>query len=498
MKLECSVIKDLYTLYKENELSLEVREAVEEHLKDCVECRNIYECGENFNDILKNGVDMQPSKKMDEKLMMKLKISRLKLVVLFIAAVFLITTYNSYDQSRHNLLIDIEQSQQTLYHLSFYIDYIKSDAPVRSFSEDIQSLNNLQNSIIRRDLNWIESSKLKSAPNELFLDFKVDSLCDILKLRYLNGTFSQRDEKAFSLLKQYFSNIVEILGNEGNNLNKLYEYTKLEALIKPIDIEKIAGAYNDINQLSLIYSKYNKFPEELSPLPSDILKQKLQDVYNMNDLEVKYGEYINTSIRLNGNCDYNVSSKKNSFHSSGTINAYTGKLQQINFTSSKTEGELLPLDYIRAKLDTFLKNEYSREQNFKTEYLGINYHFESNVDIKIYSFRVSPVVKGFIVNEPFQIAFEARTGNIFNLMKPSSSDLSLPEYDIDTTINISPEKGLENLKLKQDSNIDYRYVETFIIKSKLSGKYTLVHEYKNKNENKLYISTSSGNQEFAY
>ena len=48
MKLECPVIKDLYVLYSENELSEEVRGAVEEHLGGCKECKNIYETGVNF------------------------------------------------------------------------------------------------------------------------------------------------------------------------------------------------------------------------------------------------------------------------------------------------------------------------------------------------------------------------------------------------------------------------------------------------------------------
>lgn len=62
MKLECSVVRDLYVLYKEKELSKEVQEAVDQHLKNCENCTHIYEEEWNISDILKKEPAKQPSK----------------------------------------------------------------------------------------------------------------------------------------------------------------------------------------------------------------------------------------------------------------------------------------------------------------------------------------------------------------------------------------------------------------------------------------------------
>lgn len=47
----------------------------DEHLRECERCRNAYREERNFGDMLDTDLT-EPSKKLDEKLMMKLKISR--------------------------------------------------------------------------------------------------------------------------------------------------------------------------------------------------------------------------------------------------------------------------------------------------------------------------------------------------------------------------------------------------------------------------------------
>ncbi|WP_226537447.1 zf-HC2 domain-containing protein [Fictibacillus halophilus] len=45
MKLDCSLVEDLYPLYEKNELKPENRHAVEEHLKGCSQCNEYYQKG---------------------------------------------------------------------------------------------------------------------------------------------------------------------------------------------------------------------------------------------------------------------------------------------------------------------------------------------------------------------------------------------------------------------------------------------------------------------
>jgi hypothetical protein len=286
MKLECPIVRDLYILYEENELSSEAREAVRQHLDECEECRNVYESESNFTDILKKDPDEHNSKKLDEKMMLRLKVSRLRIAVAFIAAVFLITLYFNYSQSRRNLSYDVSMAEQTLYNMSFKIDDIKNDnAPIASFSEDIEILNKMQNNAIMRDLNFVEKEQLKKISKDLFVDFKIYDLYSMLKKRHMNGTFTDRDEKAAAAFKQYMQDITKSMSDERLKLNKLYDGGKLLALVRPVNIKNIAEDYDKINQLALLYTQYNKFPEELTAMSEADIKARLKSIFILSILK---------------------------------------------------------------------------------------------------------------------------------------------------------------------------------------------------------------------
>jgi hypothetical protein len=289
MELECPVVRDLYTLYKENELSLEVRNAVLKHLDECSACRRLYDTGEGFQDILNRDTEVQTPKKLDEKMMLKLKISRLKSGIIFIAVLFLIFICSGYVQSRNNLLYDVSQAEQTLYKLSFDIDDIKNiNSPALNMADDIQMLDEQQNNAIRRDLNFIENIRLNNAPNELFMNFQVSYLYNLLKIRYQNGTFSDRDEKAFSLMKKYMDDTAKLMEVERDKLNKLHDGNRLEALALPMDVNSISESYARLNELSLIYMQYNKFPDEISPMSKEDLKNRILYVLDLGNAEVNF------------------------------------------------------------------------------------------------------------------------------------------------------------------------------------------------------------------
>ena len=130
----------------------------------------------------------------------------------------------------------------------------------------------------------------------------------------------------------------------------------------------------------------------------------------------------------------------------------------------------------------FLKRDYNHEE-FSVEYLGVNYRFSSNKDVKLYSFRVYPSYEGYKVKSPFIIYFNARDGYIHSLNHENSGySFIKPDYEISTDIAITPADGLQLL----DEEADYNFSETLIIKSKLSGKYVLVHMYKDNNREAYY------------
>jgi hypothetical protein len=494
MKLECPIVRDLYILYEENELSGEVREAVCRHLDECEDCRSVYESESNFTDILKKDPDKQPSKKLDEKMMLRLKVSRLRIALAFIAAVFLITLYFNYSQSRRNLLYDVSMGEQALYKISFKIDNIKNDnAPIASFSEDIETLNNMQNNAIMRDLNIVEKEQLKKSSKNLFIDFKINDLYYMLKKRHMNGTFTDRDEKAAAALKQYMQDISKSMSDERMKLNKLYDGGKLQSLVMPINIKNIAEDYDKLNQLALLYTRYNKFPEELTSMSQTDIKARLKSIFNFDNPDIKIYPDMKASIRLNGDCTFDI--KQGSLNYHGEIDAYTGNIISILSNSPDKSGVLLPLDGVKENLREFLGKNYGNEQRFDIKDVGINYHFSSNTDMKLYSFIVHPVINGLKVGSELWIYYNARTGDLQSVTWISGNNFIKPDYTVDTTVKVSPEEGLKNLELT--SKEKYSYDQTTIIKSLLSGKYVLVHVYKYET-NTAYINTITGKQEFVH
>lgn len=495
MELECPVVRDLYTLYKENELSAEVRNAVLNHLEECTCCRKLYDTGEGFPDILSKEDEVPIPRKLDEKMMLKLKISRLKTAVIFIAVLFLIFIYSGYVQSRNNLLYDASQAEQTLYKISNIVDGIKNnDFELTGFTDDIQILDEQQNNAIKRDFNFVENISLSNAPNELYMNFNVSYLYNLLKTRYMNGSFSDSDEKAFSLLKEYIEDTAKLMSDERFKFNKLHDGLGLEALFTPMDVGNISKSYEKLNELSLTYMQYNKFPNEISPMSIDDLKKRIRYVLNLENADVSFNSGMKNSIRLNGDCSFDA--KQGTLHYFGTIDAYTGDIMNLtNSGPESTSSELQPVKDVDENLKAFLKRVYGKDQEFELQYMGVNYNFSSNTDIKVYGYNVYPVIKGLKVDHQIFIYFDARTGDFYSKMPLPGRVYKTPDYDVDTSTNITPEQGLHLLDNEEKG--DYSYIENEIIESKLSGKYVSVYEYEG-TSGTAYINTVTGKRELKY
>jgi len=103
MKITCNVIKDLLPLYLENMLSDDSYNIVDEHIKDCHECKNYLDEMKNFKEIPVDR-DALPLKKIKSKLYKK-KIQTVILSVMLSLVLFVITVcyltapeYNSYSE----------------------------------------------------------------------------------------------------------------------------------------------------------------------------------------------------------------------------------------------------------------------------------------------------------------------------------------------------------------------------------------------------------------
>ena len=160
MKLDCAVVKDVYVLYKENELSIKVKGAVDEHLQECAQCNRAYESGEGLNDLLAEAQDAGPSEKLDEKIMLSLKVAKLKLAVFFILAVFMITLLQGYTTARDHMFNDFSATEYSLWQISLGLPNLEYEGTVMHVTQQIEAVNDRQN-IILRNLNYFEKNLLE-------------------------------------------------------------------------------------------------------------------------------------------------------------------------------------------------------------------------------------------------------------------------------------------------------------------------------------------------
>ncbi len=498
MKLDCDVVKDLFVLYKENELSSKVQEALEAHLKGCNRCAQIYHDEEGFNDIELEKQEEQPSSKLDEKIMLRLKVTRLKIAVLFVAALFIVSSYFSYYNARVHLGRDLSTAEHTAFRMGFDLEAIKNKGvPLEELSRNLLRLNE-HNILIARNLNIIEQRQLKDGKEGLFLDRVLLDFADVLKKRYDADVWTDRDEKAYNLMKHYMEEYVVLMTKERDKFNLLHDKWNLKPLLGLTNIPEVTDIYDKMNQLSLIYSKYNMFPDEIELIPQESIKVRIIELWGQDNITIRFPELQNEyAIRRMGDYSFEIWSNHNQRLVDGRIDAYTGAIRSLGMGPSfvQLEGELLSKEEIEARMMKFLSRAYKGEINFVTEYMGINYRYRSDSDVKLYSFHITPMHKGYKIMAPLLIHYDARSGLLNMLLSDGDVLLDIYINGVNTEVKLAPHEAL--MALEVENKETWRYEDTAIIKSVLSGEYTLVHTY-SLEHHIFYINTSTGKQEFAY
>jgi hypothetical protein len=483
MKLDCAVVKDLYVLYKEGELSEEVKNALEEHLRECPDCCHVYETDTGFQDILHNAEVKEPSKKTDEKIMLTLKIRRLQIAVFFILAIFLITSTQGYYNKRTHLQSDLSHVEQSLWSMRLTIDNVKSEyynsSPPGMLLETINDRNN----IITRNLSSSEKRAIRNNNGELFIHTRLQALLETLNQRYLAETWSERDEEVLTQLSDYFLKAVELLTEERLTLNDRNS-NKLLYIRHRINIAELADIYQNINLLALTYTNYDKLPQEITPLSEEELKTRLTSLFPETTITSIRGlEKVSTW----GEVTFDL--KKDGTFYYGQLDAFTGDLIAVH-TSASTSGELLPLSSAETHLSEFLTRLNGKDFTYQTEYLGINYNFTSNTDIKLYTWRVYPTFQGYRFKNTMFLRFDARTGELY-MFDTERGPIRKIEWDPNTTFLIDFVEALPKVQLPEGTPTDLSYKETVIIHSRLTGKFQPAHLYTS-GDWQFYINAING------
>lgn len=466
MKLNHEVVKDIYPLYIENELSPSVKQAIEEHLEECKECRNIYESGDGFFDPLKKIDEPEVSSSVDNKLLLRLKLNRLKWVTFFLIGIIFTMIITDYKNDREKLFLALENYYSTQRLLPDTLEVVKNkhysdlenvQEVVHQFFEDEIAL--------KEQFNFIEKQNLRDT--EYYLSFetsKFNNMLEIMQYRYDQGMWSETDEAAYQAIHEHFKALNEVVTKEYEEMHHGYS-----SYLETLDVKAMNQFYKEMNLLSYSYTRFHKLPGQLKPMEVTDLRQTVAKALNTNsdkiDLKkespLNYGPYIYS---------FEVSGKKR-FH--GKIDGLTGQIIDLyNISNNLTNDPVIGKERAKKTAIDYIEKIYGGSLNFELVYLGFNYNnYANDPRFKVYSYKVIPVVKGIKLYTPFDngtiIHIDARTGELNSF----DHNLHVPSFDefeeIESTIK-APMKSLNDKGLGVQ--------ETVVIYSAISGKFELVHK----------------------
>lgn len=490
MKLECSVVQDLYVLYQEDELSSGVKEAVANHLEGCEKCSRIYEAEEGFANPLTDADELKPSQKLDEKMLLRLKVKRLKTAVTFVAVILIIMIAQGYYHSRIHLISDLSFTEIVLVQLNFELESIKSGhlQPL-SISQLVQTLNE-RNQVVYRNLNSLEKRSLGNNSGSLTLGHGLTNLLSMLNQRYKSGSWGAQDEEVLKRIMALNEKAISITTQGRLGLNKIYDH-RFMALRYQVDASDLAEVYREINRLSLTYFRYNKLPESLALVPEEDLRQKLAFILGSD--EVKLLTDPKTASIL-GIVNFDAKIETGWYH--GQLDPYTGSIISVDLGPAATEGELLPRDVVEDNLLKFLEAEHGGLFEYDIKYQGTNYRFKSNRDLQLHTFLVYPVLEGFRLDFPLMFRFDARTGYLYSVYLEKGPVPKIKKEGLELSIHIDKDEALLVSDLPVGVPLsDLVYQETMLVKSLFTGGVLPVHVY-SYDSSLYYISTLTGQMEF--
>ncbi len=205
MKNECDIVKDLLFSYCDGVLSQTSKELVEEHLKNCENCRNILEEIKQDDKSPKQKKEIDFLKNIKKKLNKKNIIISITLIFLACIVIFNILAFHYYNEMASKMEI--------------YLQDNISD----------EEIENIKNKI-----------------TEISSDIEVEYISKEKSLERMK--YKLRDEKNVNVL-------------DGFNVNLLHESIEIKA--DPEEVETILSAIKDMSGIRKIITYKNNNPYEL-------------------------------------------------------------------------------------------------------------------------------------------------------------------------------------------------------------------------------------------
>ena len=332
MSLGCEVVRDLYVLYKSGDLSDSTRKNIDEHISGCEICRTIYEQEDGFEKIFKEEKKIVASEALDEKLLLRLRLKRLRIGViiaflilaLVASSACAISSYDRYKRGRQIMARDIGMGVLKVHNLNYYVNYVKEDkleellqetqVDIIKFQGYINKKESLEAAAKRQgtskfnylkdhpmnidslehvlwDINYVTRSSVEDNMNKreresnfadglgspvVYIDFLlVDVLSDLQK-KYRSGKWRNEDENAFRTIKKYIFNYYVILAEQSRKLNEVtnggaYEQVDADFNLKRYSVGKIVNAFT--NPVDVDVKAVCKANKELNDYINDYCKR---------------------------------------------------------------------------------------------------------------------------------------------------------------------------------------------------------------------------------
>ncbi|MFJ5759312.1 anti-sigma factor family protein [Neobacillus sp. NPDC093182] len=472
MKLDCSLVEDLYPLYEENELRPENRRAVDEHLQTCKKCSELYQQGTGFSE-LSLSEETLPND-MDSRLRLSFKLRRMKVIAAILATILIVSGINRYAANREKvatLLDGVYLYAESLNELAQNPYEIDSNRGHLSYAaENVDDLNN--------ELLWFERKNTHLLVNSQ----ELDEMAITLRERKRQGLEDETDEKAIELLQTYTNTLFKHVQKEYGEFHHGYS-----SYLEILDTEGIGTPIEKIDELAFFYNKYHKLPSEMKVIKESEMKEVITKAFNAEGGKIDL-EKTNESFGV-----YHFDLKHGKTQIDGKIDGYSGLITFANnYAHPLHEKNPLNTSDVMKKAEKMLKAIYGENAQFDIKIE------ENSGEPNLYRFRFTPLAGEnrlyFPLGDPYFIELDAGTGDFYLFSgKPAmqSKEFFSNEYEEKLAPNTLEAKAAEI------SGQKVKALGKGIIYSSVSAGYVLVHIFEGE-ENRIYLNAETGIVERPY
>ncbi len=504
MKDSCDLIQDLYPLYVEDELSPTVKEMVEEHLRSCADCSLVYESGEGFTEARIEETQDVP-KSLDDRVKLKLKFRRMKFIAIILAVIISGMILNKYENSRQEVFDWTDSKYAEARDLKYLVESVKQkDLNSFKFNKKVYTE---RRRVDIDSVNWLEQARWSDTKSFLIIEeTELLTTLEMLQHKHQSGEWDDVDRKTYKRIIESADQYMMEVEEEAKKFHHGYS-----SYLELIDFKGLDQPITAMNELSYHYNRFHQLPEDVERLNEDELRKQLSEILEVDASDVKFYSRSNEI----GKRGFSIQDQYN-----GIVDEFSGNLIRLSHgLPQSTKQEPLSEEDAKKKAVAFLNRVYGDNADFKVQYEGKNQYTHSDRE-DYHSFKFQPVNNGYTLlgqiphSDYFVIEVNIQTGNVDRFFI-NGTYLNKSFFQKDFIEETSSAEGLEILheKVAQEDAMytlkrKYKAIGTFIVPSRKSGDYELVHAYDLantealgrmiENEDRRYINAETGEEEFHY